>query len=490
MLNSRVARIEGPLQRVANRTGLPDGLKAGVEALSGLSMDGVKVHYNSSQPAQLNAHAYAQGTDIHIAPGQEKHLPHEAWHVVQQAQGRVKPTKQLKGRVSVNDDKGLEHEADMMGARAATGTVPARASLIQAAGPTAPVAQGRLYFGTLAVTPEQKDELKDRARNKSPALEAKLEMYSADDRDWDVDIRGSLTGHHGFTVEGFKEIVRRPTIPGMGNLTLAPVKSKLGWTFHGRPGWTKEVVAAVKTKPHLENIRHVIPYHLIRTKFMGYLNSLFVPEPGAGAVIAGDVVPVLQQLALAVGADDAGEHDDDADVVIELAVNILARLNSVPGNLWAGSATENQRLNSLRVRLDSLIERIPADTINQLDIIDALHKSRDDAKSNIYRELIQGVIAHLPRIGDPNYGNRLVWIERLKLASLSAEADVFPSKGELEKMHNKGEQMVSNMPVLMEIFQTFAAGNFPDAAIRLAELPSPHAPVLPPPHAPDSMDTD
>ncbi len=98
-------------------SGLPDNLKSGIENLSGMSMDGVKVHYNSSQPAQLNAHAYAQGTDIHVAPGQEQHLPHEAWHVVQQAQGRVKPTLQAKG-VPVNDDVSLESEADQMGAKA------------------------------------------------------------------------------------------------------------------------------------------------------------------------------------------------------------------------------------------------------------------------------------------------------------------------------------------------------------------------------------
>jgi len=78
-----------------NNTGLPDNLKSGIENLSGMSMDNVKVHYNSSQPAQLNALAYAQGTDIHVAPGQEQYLPHEAWHVVQQAQGRVKPTMQM-----------------------------------------------------------------------------------------------------------------------------------------------------------------------------------------------------------------------------------------------------------------------------------------------------------------------------------------------------------------------------------------------------------
>lgn len=101
-----------------NKTGLPDGLKSGVEALSGISLGDVKVHYNSSAPAQLHAHAYAQGTNIHVAPGQEKHLPHEAWHVVQQKQGRVQATKQMKGKVPVNDDAGLESEADVMGAKA------------------------------------------------------------------------------------------------------------------------------------------------------------------------------------------------------------------------------------------------------------------------------------------------------------------------------------------------------------------------------------
>lgn len=101
-----------------NQTGLPDNLKAGVESLSGMSLDNVRVHYNSSQPAQLNALAYAQGTDIHVAPGQEHHVPHEAWHVVQQAQGRVQPTMQLREGVPVNDDEGLEHEADVMGAQA------------------------------------------------------------------------------------------------------------------------------------------------------------------------------------------------------------------------------------------------------------------------------------------------------------------------------------------------------------------------------------
>ncbi|MBO3457565.1 DUF4157 domain-containing protein [Aetokthonos hydrillicola CCALA 1050] len=107
------------LQRIntPNKTGLPDALKAGVESLSGYSLNDVRVHYNSPKPAQLQALAYTQGTEIHVTPGQEEHLPHEAWHVVQQMQGRVKPTMQMKG-VQINDDKGLEREAEVMGAKA------------------------------------------------------------------------------------------------------------------------------------------------------------------------------------------------------------------------------------------------------------------------------------------------------------------------------------------------------------------------------------
>ncbi len=112
---------QGALQPSANKTGLPDQLKSGIERLGGFAMDDVKVHYNSAKPAQLQAHAYAQGTDIHIAPGQERHLPHEAWHVVQQKQGRVKPTLQLKG-IAINDDSALETEADVMGAKALNGS--------------------------------------------------------------------------------------------------------------------------------------------------------------------------------------------------------------------------------------------------------------------------------------------------------------------------------------------------------------------------------
>ncbi|MDG0803425.1 DUF4157 domain-containing protein [Pectobacterium polaris] len=108
------------VQRQPNKTGLPDNLKSGMENLSGMSLDNVRVHYNSSKPAAVQAHAYAQGSNIHLASGQEKHLPHELGHVVQQAQGRVAATTSVGG-MAVNDNAGLEKEADVMGAKALRG---------------------------------------------------------------------------------------------------------------------------------------------------------------------------------------------------------------------------------------------------------------------------------------------------------------------------------------------------------------------------------
>ncbi|WP_217995075.1 DUF4157 domain-containing protein [Methylogaea oryzae] len=99
---------------------MPHQLKAAVENLSGVPLDNVRVHYNSAKPAQLQALAYTQGTDIYIGPGQERQVAHEAWHVVQQAEGRVQATRQMKGKIPLNDDPRLEREADEMGARLQT----------------------------------------------------------------------------------------------------------------------------------------------------------------------------------------------------------------------------------------------------------------------------------------------------------------------------------------------------------------------------------
>ncbi|OJJ23595.1 hypothetical protein BKI52_04330 [marine bacterium AO1-C] len=93
-------------------------VKTNVGNITGVDVSDAKVHYNSNKPAQIKAEAYAQGNEVHLAPGKEQHLGHELAHVVQQKQGRVQPTIQGNNGVGINNDPQLEHEADAIGAKA------------------------------------------------------------------------------------------------------------------------------------------------------------------------------------------------------------------------------------------------------------------------------------------------------------------------------------------------------------------------------------
>jgi len=120
-----------PLQMKSNSGAsnkLPEEVQAKMESSFNTDFSDVSIHNNSSNAKDLNALAYTQGTDIHFAPGQynpesqkgQELLGHELTHVVQQRQGNVKPTTQLKG-AGINNDAGLEKEADEMGKKAAEG---------------------------------------------------------------------------------------------------------------------------------------------------------------------------------------------------------------------------------------------------------------------------------------------------------------------------------------------------------------------------------
>jgi hypothetical protein len=110
---------------------LPADVRGKMEGAFGADFSQVRVH-EGAHVGQLGALAYTQGTDIHFAPGHyqpasqagQELLGHELTHVVQQSQGRVAATRQAKG-VGINDDTGLEREADEMGARAARGDAAA-----------------------------------------------------------------------------------------------------------------------------------------------------------------------------------------------------------------------------------------------------------------------------------------------------------------------------------------------------------------------------
>lgn len=64
----------------------------------------------------LGALAYTQGKRVEIGPGQERHLPHELGHVVQQKLGLVRANVTHPRGVAMNTEEALERQADELGA--------------------------------------------------------------------------------------------------------------------------------------------------------------------------------------------------------------------------------------------------------------------------------------------------------------------------------------------------------------------------------------
>lgn len=122
---------------------MPGALRARMEGSFGADFSSVRIH-QGDQASKLGALAYAQGDDLHFAPGQyqpDTHggqalIGHELAHVVQQRDGRVAAPAQAKG-APVVADHGLEAEADRAGQAAARGE-PARISSGGAAGAAMP----------------------------------------------------------------------------------------------------------------------------------------------------------------------------------------------------------------------------------------------------------------------------------------------------------------------------------------------------------------
>jgi hypothetical protein len=127
--NSAPSTISNSIQADANTNdgkSLSGEIKSGMESAFGEDFSSVSIQKNSSKANELNALAFTQGENISFAPGQydpgyqkgQELLGHELTHVVQQREGRVQPNTQAK-MLPVNDDKGLEKEADDMGKRVA-----------------------------------------------------------------------------------------------------------------------------------------------------------------------------------------------------------------------------------------------------------------------------------------------------------------------------------------------------------------------------------
>ena len=113
---------------------LPEPVQKKMESFFNTSFADVRVHVGHEAPS-IGALAFTHGTDLYFAPGQynpqstqgQQLLGHELTHVVQQRAGRVR--NPLGSGVAVVQDAGLEAEAERMGLRAASASVPVQAKL-------------------------------------------------------------------------------------------------------------------------------------------------------------------------------------------------------------------------------------------------------------------------------------------------------------------------------------------------------------------------
>ena len=103
----------------SSSSGMPDETLNKMSSSFGTDFSDVNIHSDSKSATDAGALAYTQGNDIHFAPGQydpssqsgQELLGHELTHVQQQREGRVQANNEVNG-MPLNDDKGLEAEAD------------------------------------------------------------------------------------------------------------------------------------------------------------------------------------------------------------------------------------------------------------------------------------------------------------------------------------------------------------------------------------------
>src|SRR3954471_5499570 len=144
LAEDRTARAAGSATAAPAGVGsaMPAPLRHQMEGAFGADFSSVRIHEGEQAP-RLGALAYAQGHDVHFAPGQyqpetqsgQALIGHELAHVVQQREGRVAAPAQAKG-APVVADPGLEAEADHAGQAASRGE-PVRISGSSAAAPGA-----------------------------------------------------------------------------------------------------------------------------------------------------------------------------------------------------------------------------------------------------------------------------------------------------------------------------------------------------------------
>jgi hypothetical protein len=284
-------------QSKENTTGLPDDLKTNLEAMSGMSLDQVKVHYNSSKPAKLDAYAYAEFPNIYIAPGQEKHLPEEAAHMVQQMQGRVKPTNEVNG-MPINDNASLEKEAVKEGQKASGGVQKNKGKdLVQKKGKGV-VQRAKIekksHHGTFSVDDAKYD-------------------FIDNDKKLDLDLTFEPTENADATKVGLAQVIKYQK-NGKKNFLDPNIATKgtsngsfVDQLSHNRnPLYATGEAVPAKDDDKLETYSTPDGKHAIKDPIKGWSNANITDKPTTGG--GGNSMKEFETSALVLEGNDKGEY--------------------------------------------------------------------------------------------------------------------------------------------------------------------------------------
>lgn len=126
--NEKMAQAKLEKEKQESSSKMPEEVQAKMENSFGQDFSDVNIHDNSAKAEDMGAKAFAQGKDVHFAPGEfqpntkqgQELIGHELTHVVQQKEGKVQGGD-VNGKDMVNQDPSLEKEADDAGKLASEG---------------------------------------------------------------------------------------------------------------------------------------------------------------------------------------------------------------------------------------------------------------------------------------------------------------------------------------------------------------------------------
>ncbi len=251
--SAKAAAEKNAPKRKVNKTGIPDRLKAVVEHFSGLSLDEVRVHYNSDKPAKIGALAYAEYPNIYIGKGEEKHLAEEVWHIVQQMKGEAKANTTFEGGKKGNNEEGLEATAVEEGQKSERATVAPK----QQEGPIEnnltpkPVAQ-RAAPDPHSETEVSYQEYKKRKQGSSDVTLKKISSQEYDKADADAKV----TQETGYTVYDLASN-EDPAKWDINDKVVSKTTDRTGGNHIAKSGSFKLPVSCIESAEHLVHYSHL-----------------------------------------------------------------------------------------------------------------------------------------------------------------------------------------------------------------------------------------